>query len=234
MHPSIIARVLGILLMLFSVFSLIPPVLVSLWYDDQSYPAFLIAFGITFACGFSLWLVTFKVKQDLRTKDGFVITVLFWSVLGLFGALPFVLSESPQLSITDAVFESMSGLTTTGATVMTGLDQLPRSILYYRQQLQWLGGIGIIVIALAILPMLGIGGMQLYPSAEAAERSSGAGPPSSASEVAGPAAAAREAAQRAWAAASGRLQSPWEAVLRASTGNRWPARRPRRAARRRP
>lgn len=162
MHPSIISRVLGILLMLFSVFSLIPPVAVSFWYGDGSHHPFLIAFAITFFCGFVLWLLTIKVKQDLRTRDGFVITVLFWVVLGVFGALPFILSENPHLSITDAVFESMSGLTTTGATVIIGLDELPRSILYYRQQLQWLGGIGIIVIALAILPMLGIGGMQLY------------------------------------------------------------------------
>ena len=83
-------------------------------------------------------------------------------MLGLFGALPLLLADSLSLSITDAIFESISGLTTTGATVITGLDDLPKSILYYRQQLQWLGGIGIIVIAIAILPMLGVGGMQLY------------------------------------------------------------------------
>ena len=83
-------------------------------------------------------------------------------VLGTFGAAPLLLAESVQLSITDAVFESMSGLTTTGATVLTGLDELPKSILYYRQQLQWFGGMGIIVLAVAVLPMLGVGGMQLY------------------------------------------------------------------------
>ncbi|MGK0501042.1 MAG: trk system potassium uptake protein TrkH, partial [Oceanicoccus sp.] len=97
-----------------------------------------------------------------RTRDGFLITSLFWTVLGLFGALPFILTPNPDLSVSDAVFESISGLTTTGATVITGLDYLPKSILFYRQQLQWLGGIGIIVIAVAILPMLGVGGMQLY------------------------------------------------------------------------
>ena len=88
--------------------------------------------------------------------------VLFWTVLGLFGAVPLYLAEHPGLSFTDAVFESVSGLSTTGATVITGLDFLPESVLFYRQLLQWLGGMGIIVLAVAILPMLGIGGMQLY------------------------------------------------------------------------
>jgi len=161
MHFAIIFRVLGVLLMLFSL-TLFPPILVSFWYADNSYPAFLWAFGITFTTGLAMWLPVYNLKQDLRTRDGFLITALFWSVLGLFACLPFWLSESVNLDFTDALFESLSGLTTTGATVITHLDALPKSILYYRQQLQWLGGIGIIVIAVAILPMLGIGGMQLY------------------------------------------------------------------------
>ncbi|MFT5579383.1 MAG: trk system potassium uptake protein TrkH [Paraglaciecola psychrophila] len=161
MHFTLISRILGMLLMVFSV-TMVPPMLVSLWYQDGSHSAFAIAFVITLSCGAIMWLPVVKQKRDLRTGDGFLITSLFWLVLGLFGALPFLLSANPVLSITDAVFESMSGLTTTGATVITGLDYLPKSILYYRQQLQWLGGIGIIVIAVAILPMLGIGGMQLY------------------------------------------------------------------------
>ena len=98
----------------------------------------------------------------MRIRDGFLVTSLFWTVLGLFGALPFALTESLELGAIDAVFESISGLTTTGATVIVGLDNLPQSILIYRQLLQWLGGIGIIVVAVAVLPMLGIGGMQLY------------------------------------------------------------------------
>lgn len=141
---------------------LVPPVIVSLIYQDNVHQAFLISFAITLFTGVVLWLLARGKRQDLRTRDGFVVTALFWAVLGLFGALPFLLSESPTLSITDAVFESMSGLTTTGATVISGLDYLPESILFYRQSLQWLGGIGIIVVAIAILPMLGIGGMQLY------------------------------------------------------------------------
>lgn len=161
MHFAIISKVLGVLLMLFSI-TLFPPILVSVWFSDQTHLAFLTAFGITFCTGLLLWMPVYSSKQDLRTRDGFLVTALFWTVLGLFGSLPFMLSASTSLTFTDALFESMSGLTTTGATVITGLDTLPQSILYYRQQLQWLGGIGIIVIAVAILPMLGIGGMQLY------------------------------------------------------------------------
>jgi trk system potassium uptake protein TrkH len=161
MHLSLIFRTLGMLLMVFSL-TLFTPMLVSYWYNDGAYPAFLFSFIITFISGALMWMPVYKQKGDLRIRDGFLITSLFWIVLGLFGALPFLLAKSPELSFSDSVFESISGLTTTGATVITGLDNLPKSILFYRQQLQWLGGIGIIVIAVAILPMLGIGGMQLY------------------------------------------------------------------------
>lgn len=161
MHFKVILRILGILLMIFSITQL-PPMAVSLYFNDGAVHAFAVAFGITLLIGFLIWIPVFKVRQDLRTRDGFLITVLFWSVLAAAGSLPLQLSESPHLSFTDAIFEALSGLTTTGATVMTGLDTLPKSLLYYRQQLQWLGGMGIIVLAVAILPMLGIGGMQLY------------------------------------------------------------------------
>jgi trk system potassium uptake protein TrkH len=161
MHFAIISRVLGILLMVFSL-TLLPPLLVSLWYGDGGHLSFLLAFSITLITGLALWLPVHKVRQELRTRDGFLVTSLFWSVLGTFGSLPLIFSEATELSFTDALFESMSGLTTTGATVLTAIDYLPESLLYYRQQLQWLGGIGIVVIAVAILPMLGIGGMQLY------------------------------------------------------------------------
>lgn len=161
MQLTTIARVLGVLLMLFSL-TLLVPVAVSLWFHDQNYPTFLLGFAITFGAGASIWLPVRHSQADLRTRDGFLITALFWLVLGLFGALPLYFSLGLNLSVTDAVFESLSGLTTTGATVLSGLEHLPPSILYYRHQLQWLGGIGIIVIAVAILPLLGIGGMQLY------------------------------------------------------------------------
>lgn len=161
MHYRVILRILGILLMIFSI-TMLPPVIVSLIYDDGHDYAFVGGFAITLVTGFLIWLPVYRVRQDLRTRDGFLITVLFWVVLGLFGAIPLIISHNPHLTIVDAVFESLSGLTTTGATVMTGIDYLPESILFYRQQLQWLGGMGIIVLAVAILPMLGIGGMQLY------------------------------------------------------------------------
>ncbi|WP_221793326.1 TrkH family potassium uptake protein [Oceanobacter mangrovi] len=161
MHLTVIARVLGIFLMLFSL-TMLPPMLVSMWFNDGALMAFTSALGITFAVGFFCWLPVRDARHDLRTRDGFVITVLFWMVLALSGSIPFMLSEAPGLSFTDAFFESLSGWTTTGATIMTGLDALPESILWYRQQLQWLGGMGIIVLAVAILPMLGIGGMQLF------------------------------------------------------------------------
>lgn len=162
MHFSIIIKILGILLMLFSFLSNLPPIIVSLIYDDNTVSAFTISLVTTFSIGFILFLLTVRSKQELRTRDGFLVVTLFWSVLGTIGCLPFVFAPNPDLSVTDAIFESLSGLTTTGATVISGIDQLPKSILFYRQQLQWLGGMGIVALAVAVLPMLGIGGMQLY------------------------------------------------------------------------
>lgn len=161
MRFAIVFRVLGLLLMLFSI-TLIPPIFISMFYQDSATFAFVVSFVLILLFGILVWAPVYNNQQDLRTRDGFIVTALFWAVLGAAGSLPFVLADSTSLSIVDAVFESISGLTTTGATVITGLDDLPKSILFYRQQLQWLGGIGIIVIAVAILPMLGIGGMQLY------------------------------------------------------------------------
>lgn len=161
MQLFIVQRVLGVLLMLFSVTQL-SPIPISLYDNDGQITSFLMAFVFTFLIGLALWIPVRNFKQGLRLRDGFIIVVMFWVVLGLFGAIPLMLSTEPHLPMVDAVFESVSGLTTTGATVIVGLDLLPRSILFYRQQLQWLGGMGIIVLAVAILPMLGIGGMQLY------------------------------------------------------------------------
>ena len=154
-------RLLGMMLMLYSG-TFLPPVGVSLYYGDGQAVVFLDAIVVLLLTGLICWLPAWRHKRDLRTRDGFLIVVMFWVVLGLAGALPLALSTEPVMSVTDAVFESLSGLTTTGATVLTGLDDLPLSILYYRQQLQWLGGMGIIVLAVAIMPMLGVGGMQLY------------------------------------------------------------------------
>lgn len=161
MQLAVIQRILGILLSVFSL-TLLPPMLIGFWSGDSSFIAFVYAFTGILVSGILLWLPVRHIKRELRLRDGFVVVVLFWTVLGLTGALPLALSEVPHLSVTDAVFESMSGLTTTGATVIVGIDSLPPSILFYRQELQWLGGMGIIVLAVAILPILGIGGMQLY------------------------------------------------------------------------
>ena len=161
MHLSIILRILGILLMVFSS-AMLAPLVIALLQDDHTVMPFFTALVITFSVGLVIWAPVRGVTQELRIRDGFLVTSLFWIVLGLFGALPFAMTETLGLTPVEAVFESISGLTTTGATVIVGLDELPQSILIYRQLLQWLGGIGIIVVAVAILPMLGIGGMQLY------------------------------------------------------------------------
>jgi trk system potassium uptake protein TrkH len=158
---SAVQRVVGFLIAGSSLMML-PPVLVSLWYEDGTATLFLISAAILLAAGLLIYYPVRKVDQDLRLRDGFLIVVCAWLALVLVGAVPFVFLTSPDLSYVDAVFESMSGLTTTGATIVTNIDVLPRAVLYYRQQLQWLGGMGIIVLAVAILPMLRIGGMQLY------------------------------------------------------------------------
>ena len=163
MQFQIIFPILGILLVLFSTSSL-PPILVALIYQEPEAAIFIYTFLLTLLLGLLLWFPFRNLNGALRTREGFLVTALFWIVLGSVGSLPFLLMEAPTLSITDALFESISGLTTTGATILTGIERLPRSILFYRQQLQWLGGMGIIVLAVAILPMLGIGGMQLYRS----------------------------------------------------------------------
>lgn len=161
MHTTTVFRILGILLMLFSITHLVP-LLVSLFYQDGEHSTFFLSFFVTFITGLTIWAPVYKANSSLQARDGFFITTMFWVVIGLFGAIPFLVGEYRSFSFSDAAFESISGLTTTGATVIQGLDELPRSILFYRQQLHWLGGIGIVVIAVAVLPMLGVGGMQLY------------------------------------------------------------------------
>jgi len=156
-----VQRVLGLLLALFSV-TMLPPIFVSWLYADGMWHAFAISFLIILGSGLAIWAPVRNSRREMRLRDGFTVVALFWIVLGSFGALPFMLAERPAMSVVDAIFESISGLTTTGATVLTGLDALPHGLLYYRQQLQWFGGLGIIVLAVAVLPMLGVGGMQLY------------------------------------------------------------------------
>ncbi|WP_064606403.1 TrkH family potassium uptake protein [Photobacterium sp. J15] len=156
-----IIRIVGLLLALFSVTMLAPALVALIYRDGAGYP-FVVTFLILFTGGALLWVPNRRYRRELKARDGFLIVVLFWTVIGSAGAVPFILSETPVMSVTDSFFESFSALTTTGATVIVGLDDLPKAILFYRQLLQWFGGMGIIVLAVAILPVLGIGGMQLY------------------------------------------------------------------------
>jgi trk system potassium uptake protein len=161
MNLLMVQRILGLMLVMFSL-TLLVPIGVSLAYADGHWQPFLYAQLIVAAVGLVLWLPVRHVRRELRLRDGFLIAAVFWTCLGFAGATPLFLSDVPTMSFTDAVFEAVSGFTTSGATVIVGLDDLPKSILYYRQQIQWLGGMGIIVLAVAILPVLGIGGMSLY------------------------------------------------------------------------
>jgi len=161
MRIKAVQQILGLLLMLFSL-TMLPPVFISAWYRDGSGAAFTAGFLVTLLTGLCIWGPARRESRELRTRDGFLVVAGFWTLLGLFGAAPLVIAEQPRLSLTEAVFEAVSGITTTGATVIVGLDSLPPAILYYRAQLQWLGGMGIVVLAVAILPMLGVGGAQLY------------------------------------------------------------------------
>lgn len=162
MQLSIVAKTIGLLLMVFS-FAQVPPLIIDLIYSEGEYLSFVYSFALTVLGGLILWWPFKDVKKNFRLREGVLIVVCFWIVLSLFGTLPFLITDSiSSLSFSEAFFESMSGLTTTGATVLNQLDELPKSILFYRQQLQWLGGMGIIVLAVAVLPLLGVGGMELY------------------------------------------------------------------------
>jgi trk system potassium uptake protein TrkH len=161
MRNASIQKIISSLLLLGGA-TMIPPALVGYFEGDSTPFVFVNSAIILIILGGVLFWPVRKSHHDIRLRDGFIVVVAAWLTVGLGGALPFIMLDSPSISVVDAIFESMSGLTTTGATVLTGLDHLPRGILYYRQQSQWLGGMGIIVLAVAILPMLRIGGMQLY------------------------------------------------------------------------
>lgn len=161
MDWKVIQRILGVLLMTFSV-TLLPPIMVDVIYQEGHWLNFLIPLLLNFIIGSLLWYPARHNRSEMRIRDGFFISAMFWIVLSLVASTPFQLTPELTLSFTDAVFEATSGLTSTGASVISGLDQLPHGILYYRQQLNWLGGLGLVVLAVAILPMLGVGGMQLY------------------------------------------------------------------------
>ncbi len=137
------------------------PLMVSYVLDDGALSAFGTGMAIAAAAGMTLRIVTRGRRRELQVRDGFLLVALGWSLLPAFGALPLMLYLD-DLSFTDAYFESVSGLTTTGATVLSGLDELSTSINLWRCQLQWMGGMGILVLAVAILPLLGVGGSQIF------------------------------------------------------------------------
>ncbi len=154
-----VQKLLGLFLALYSL-TLLPPLLISLFYRDHEATPFLLSIGVTVLLGLALWWPARQVRRELKTRDGFIVVGLFWIGLGMLSSLPFHFGA--HMDFTNSVFEAVSAFTTTGATVLTGLDDMPPSLLFYRQQLQWLGGMGVIVLTVAILPMLGVGGMQLY------------------------------------------------------------------------
>jgi len=155
-----VIHVLGLMLVVFSVTYLIPLV-ASLLYDDGTIFDFLLAMVWTMAIGFLMWLLTRRYKGELSIRHGYLLVVGMWMAMSAVATLPLLLVIS-GLSFTDAYFETMSAMTTTGATVLVGLDYLPPAINIWRCELQWVGGMGIIVLAVAILPLLGIGGRQLF------------------------------------------------------------------------
>jgi len=159
MRFPVIVRTLGVLFLLFST-TMLPPLIISLMDHDGTFDSYADTIGIAVVIGLVLWWPFRRKSMTIRSRDGFLIVTLMWTCMSLLGAIPFMLAL--DVGFVDALFESASGYTTTGSTVITNLDFLPRSILLYRQELQWIGGIGVIVLAIALLPMLGIGGMQLY------------------------------------------------------------------------
>ncbi len=155
-----VAHVLGTLLAFFGI-AYVVPVLTSLVTLDGKAPVFLLAALISSGTGLLVRFLTRKHSRELKPRDGFLLATLSWVLMSLSASIPLLLAL-PGLSFTNAYFEAMSGLTTTGSTILTGLDNLAPSINIWRHTLHWLGGLGIIVLAVAILPLLGVGGMQLY------------------------------------------------------------------------
>src|SRR5260221_3680028 len=158
-RPVSVLHVLSVLVMLFAL-SMLLPLCVSFLYGDAAASAYSQSVLITLASGAGLWGATRFGRAELQPRDGLLLVALVWTVLPAFATLPLLL-YLPELSFTDAYFETVAALTTTGATALSGLDRLPASINFWRCELQWLGGMGIIVLAVAILPLLGIGGSQI-------------------------------------------------------------------------
>jgi trk system potassium uptake protein TrkH len=155
-----VLNVLGAVVAIFAIAMLVP-IGVNYFADEGALVDYDAAFLISFLGGTAVWWATRPFRRELQPRDGFLLVTLVWAVLPAFAALPLYL-HLPGLSFTDAYFEAASGLTTTGATVLSGLDHLPLSVNVWRCLLQWIGGMGIIVLAVAILPLLGVGGSQVF------------------------------------------------------------------------
>ncbi len=161
MNPKLIAKIIGLLLLVSSGM-MIPPVLVGIIYQDGNILPFIEGFLLLALIGGTLFYCYRNIHAELKIRSGFFVVGSSWLIVGLAGALPLYTSIHLELSLIDAIFESISGLTTTGATILTNIDNLPHSVKFYRQQMQWFGGMGIIVLAVAVLPMLRVGGMQIF------------------------------------------------------------------------
>jgi trk system potassium uptake protein TrkH len=159
-RPFAVLHLLSMVLMLFAAYMLLP-LGASLILADGAHGAYLWSVGATFAAGAALWAVTRRARRELQVRDGFLLVALVWAVLPAFGTLP-LLVQLPGLSFTDAYFEAASGLTASGATVLSGLDYLAPSLNLWRGFMIWLGGMGVVVLAVAIMPLLGVGGSQLF------------------------------------------------------------------------
>ncbi|HSD74059.1 MAG TPA: potassium transporter TrkG [Steroidobacteraceae bacterium] len=155
-----VVHVLGQLLTIFGLTFLLP-IVTSLLFRDGTWWAFVVAALMCSGAGLLIWAATRRYKRELKSRDGFLLVTLAWVLMSAVATIPMLIAM-PDLSFTDAFFETTSGVTTTGATVLTHLNQLPPAINLWRHALHWYGGMGIIVLALAILPLLGVGGMQLY------------------------------------------------------------------------
>ena len=155
-----VIHALGMMLVLFSL-TYVLPMITSLLYHDGTLVDFALAMLMTSLAGALMWGLTRRYKGELTIRHGYLLVVVMWTAIPAFATLPLLL-VLPNLSFTDAYFETMSGLSTTGATVLSGLDTMPQGINLWRHELNWLGGMGIIVLAVAIMPLLGIGGRQLY------------------------------------------------------------------------
>ena len=159
-HPKVILRIIGLLLQLEAVF-LALCIGVSIYYGENTLPAYLYTIGAMVGSGLLLTYIGYNKERNISRKDGYIVVTLCWIIYSLFGAMPYYLSGYIP-SITDAFFETMAGFTTTGASVVSDLDALPRSLVFWRIMTQWIGGLGIVFFTVAVLPIFGLGDLHLF------------------------------------------------------------------------